>query len=425
MKKDLEEIKEIFNYHSYSSPKMTKFGNIALYAFLLLASLPFIIIAIPIILVFLIFKSCCYGIYCLSVKKKYRVPFDYFMSDENYEPPKKEKLMNLDEFKKRYMPSKLYIDEVKKDIQNKNKQKPKNERAKWKKEDYEWFAINQRWAKVTKKELPQLYLDTSERILDAINSKYTVTDVERGDGYFIFSFVGNSVTHFKIKELPQWKFGIWLFYDKKKNVIDCEWFCQLEIFIDKFKPSRSEICCQVNFPVQDFIREIIANDRDYDFCYGNEILDNIEFMVKHPWLAAYRDCASADLNIKYVTERYARHRVEKAIKQQKSFLKKNEILTNELKDEVVKRLLKKIPSNYSLHVIDRNDNEEGYTISPRYQVSITIPNNVSDEECQKFYDEYSKFIYDIQTELLKKKKYQKYLIFAEVDHNIDLITKED
>jgi len=60
-----------------------------------------------------------------------------------------------------------------------------------------------------------------------------------GSGYFIFSFRESSVLHFKLKEFPDWKFGIWLNdYDYRQYEI----FGQCISMIDKFKPSRSPLC---------------------------------------------------------------------------------------------------------------------------------------------------------------------------------------
>lgn len=57
-----------------------------------------------------------------------------------------------------------------------------------------------------------------------------------GSGYFIFKFAENSVCWFKIKNIKDWKFGIWLNED---NTFDI--FGEAIVQIDKFKPSRSVI----------------------------------------------------------------------------------------------------------------------------------------------------------------------------------------
>lgn len=70
---------------------------------------------------------------------------------------------------------------------------------------------------------------------------FTVTDVEVGNGYFLFDFGQNSVVHFKIKEIPYWKFGLWIIKDTEKNVYTVQFFGDKIDWIDKFKPSCSTI----------------------------------------------------------------------------------------------------------------------------------------------------------------------------------------
>ena len=41
-----------------------------------------------------------------------------------------------------------------------------------------------------------------------------------GDGYFIFDHGENAVMHFKLKEAPQWKFGVWLTKFKERKPRD-------------------------------------------------------------------------------------------------------------------------------------------------------------------------------------------------------------
>jgi hypothetical protein len=78
------------------------------------------------------------------------------------------------------------------------------------------------------------------------------------NGYFIFEMEESAVTHFKIKGLKWWKFAIWK--QEKDNEVDYTLFCQLEKFIDKFKPSRSNYF--VNFKNIDDINNIVDLIKD-------------------------------------------------------------------------------------------------------------------------------------------------------------------
>lgn len=67
---------------------------------------------------------------------------------------------------------------------------------------------------------------------------FHITDIEFGNGYFIFDHGKDMVIHFHIKELKGWKFGIWWDVDGEKKF---DFFTQYERDIDKFKPSASSI----------------------------------------------------------------------------------------------------------------------------------------------------------------------------------------
>lgn len=66
--------------------------------------------------------------------------------------------------------------------------------------------------------------------------KLTITKKVFGSGYFVFSFEKNSVCWFWLKELPEWKFGLWLGENETYSI-----FGEHTLMIDKFKPSRSYI----------------------------------------------------------------------------------------------------------------------------------------------------------------------------------------
>ncbi len=80
----------------------------------------------------------------------------------------------------------------------------------------------------------RLYIDSLIKQLP-----YTLKKRVYGSGYFIFSFSESSVSWFWLKDFPDWKFGIWLNEEDNKRF---EIFGQCISMIDKFKPSRSELC---------------------------------------------------------------------------------------------------------------------------------------------------------------------------------------
>jgi hypothetical protein len=73
---------------------------------------------------------------------------------------------------------------------------------------------------------------------------FTVTNVEELSGCFIFDFGEKSVYHFNIKEIKNWKFGLWIVDTKDDDgydVYSISLFGDKEHWIDKFKPSATPI----------------------------------------------------------------------------------------------------------------------------------------------------------------------------------------
>ena len=98
------------------------------------------------------------------------------------------------------------------------------------------------------------------------------------EGYYPYYFVfDQDVLHFYSAKLNNdkkhgWKFGIWARYDKSGNITGCTYFGEANEFIDKFKPSRTNISTDSTDvflrkvaelekdPKQGFIDEYFAND---------------------------------------------------------------------------------------------------------------------------------------------------------------------
>ena len=93
------------------------------------------------------------------------------------------------------------------------------------------------------------------------------TDIEFGNGYFIFEHGKDMVVHFHIKEIKGWKFGIWWDVDGEKKF---DFFTQYERDIDKFKPSASTIKLEGE-PLDDWSMKYV--------------LQICRFIKKHPYRA--------------------------------------------------------------------------------------------------------------------------------------------
>lgn len=328
------------------------------------------------------------------------------------------------EIKNKYLPPKEFIDNVAKEIKEKNKERAKKDRLTYTKEDYTRIAIERKWNKtLTKKEQSMFFKDIADDIIENINKVCEVTNVEYGNGYFIFEFGDNSVVHFRIKELPGWLFGMWFSYDKKtKGVIKCEWFCQQDLWVDKFKPSRSEIQCTTLFSISQFAIDKILTEPEDVFFDGYEIIDNIKFMLKHPWLAAYRDYRGVSLNIDYVTERYAKKYIQKATKKEIKHDKMVAKLEEKMKDKVVQKV-NQLEFIESVEVVDKN--QDGWICHPRYSLKINATPGFCDEHYQKLYEDSEAIIRETQENLSNKSIYKKYFVFHIVENEVEIFTDEE
>lgn len=134
------------------------------------------------------------------------------------------------------------------------------------------------------------------------NSKFKPYNIEYGDTYFIFTGEPNSVIHFRIKGVNKhWKFGMWIHseYIGDDNFADepvIQFFAQWDRNIDKFKPSRSDIC--VTIKAKQFNTE--PNE---DWLYS-DIIDTLTVIKRHPILSycgVYGNASIINLMIKNFT----------------------------------------------------------------------------------------------------------------------------
>ena len=123
--------------------------------------------------------------------------------------------------------------------------------------------------------------------------KFTPIDLELEPKEFVKPSYSMYYYHFHIKELPGWLFGVWLYkpkaldgcYDGKGNIscIKGTWFCAIEKFVDKFKPTR------VHFS-GDFVVDI--NGGKLIRCDGypeSWFSDALLFIKEHKYIATYYD----------------------------------------------------------------------------------------------------------------------------------------
>ena len=97
---------------------------------------------------------------------------------------------------------------------------------------------------------------------------------------------------FKVREAPGWLFGIWYnnhVFDNGKVTYRFHLFAQFAEEIDKFKPSRSPLCCSLH----------VGDAKDLNLPYRGAIVDMIKFIITEPALAYCRDVHYWDYNTEY------------------------------------------------------------------------------------------------------------------------------
>ena len=207
--------------------------------------------------------------------------------------------------------------------------------------------------------------------------KVTFKDVKYLDGYFIFGTGTNSVVHFKLKETPDWLYGIWWnipkkYYAKEKRkmvlpkFVEGHFFAQYEKNIDKFKPSASTIQCEFS---------IVPND---NHCSLYEVAKNIEFIIKEPYLAFCRDYCYNDYNHEYLSRNKAKRIYKKWCKEENNYIKWNKIL-NDRFIKFVKNMLKEEIESDNAFIVDMGEN-----CSPRYEIFVKssyYPNLTIEKGC--------------------------------------------
>lgn len=143
------------------------------------------------------------------------------------------------------------------------------------------------------------------------------------DGYLVEG-EKDSVIQFKIKGLDNWLFGAWIEKDETSEKY-LEIFCQYEMLIDKFKPSRGSFDINVKYYENDFH---IHPEYDFDTI---KLEDALTFMKKHE---AIFFCRESDPYI-YIPEWKAKIKMAKCVSREKRY-QRNKVKTYELIQNTIK-----------------------------------------------------------------------------------------
>lgn len=209
-----------------------------------------------------------------------------------------------------------------------------------------------------------LYRSIPQVLIEDDECTFTVTEIEYFKGYFLVGKGTNSVVQFKIKENPEWLFGIW--YSLKEDelcndlpTITVEMFAQYEEEIDKFKPSASV-----------FQNTICTNSRlenldDYALW---DFARQIRFIIKEPALAYCRDVYHWDYNEEYHTREEAERTMAEDVERKDR--------RQSFKEYAENALLNYIKNFWKGETVFIHD--FGECISPRYEVTFLYEDQEDD-----------------------------------------------
>lgn len=218
--------------------------------------------------------------------------------------------------------------------------------------------------------------EAAEKIFNYIReNKFKPINIQYGNGYFIFDMGNDGVVHFNIKGLHGWKFAMWIETDpeKLKKEDDKEYpaiqfFCQHELNIDKFKPSRSF-----------FLEKFNLKDIESDDCFGfYDIRDMLQMIKRHPFVAFTMDACDD----KYYNKSYILYYLDMKTYRIKQGIKEW------WKDTYVKIwhgskvwFINKYNVVDSARLFDKNNYD--WKVSPRYDMQIHFKVISDDEEKQQ------------------------------------------
>ena len=224
---------------------------------------------------------------------------------------------------------------------------------------------------------------------------YKPYDVNYGNGYFLFSMGEDSVVHFRLKGVwKSWKFGMWIHSDnldktdktddndKYDNLI-IELFCQNDDWIDKFKPSRSALCVELD-------REQWEDD-----CGCYYVKNMLGMIKKHPILCYCDYCGG---HVGYADYSFLRSFIETRTREYWRIAKEKVVCSFWLTYTKLKLWLAKHDKIIeSVRIYDFEKENNGWETSYKYRPIPTFVDGATQDQVVNWYnkwfhrDEYGKF----------------------------------
>lgn len=170
---------------------------------------------------------------------------------------------------------------------------------------------------------------TNKQLMDGVLEKLralglTPINVTFPSGYFLFmNQTDYEIMHFKLKELPEFLFGVWnkeLTFDNDETKKVPFVFGERECFLDKFKPSRAEWSPLYNKTY--FVKE--REEQLKDFWSVGEMLPKL---VHTPWelTGDSKEEYEKDMKIFEVREQQTKEVLAEAYKRMVAFMKSHKV----------------------------------------------------------------------------------------------------
>lgn len=170
---------------------------------------------------------------------------------------------------------------------------------------------------------------TNKQLMDGVLEKLralglTPINVTFPSGYFLFmNQTDYEILHFKLKELPEFLFGVWnkeLTFDNDETKKVPFIFGERECFLDKFKPSRAEWSPLYN-------DEYIADSEEEQLQAFWKIVDELSGLTKTPWKMTDDDEEEYLKTLKFYEEQEVRTKIvlDKLYDKLKSIMKLHQV----------------------------------------------------------------------------------------------------
>jgi len=170
---------------------------------------------------------------------------------------------------------------------------------------------------------------TNKQLMDGVLEKLralglTPINVTFPSGYFLFmNQTDYEIMHFKLKELPEFLFGVWnkeLTFDNDETKKVPFVFGERECFLDKFKPSRAEWSPLYN--TTHFVKEQEEQLKDFW-----SVVEMLPKLVHTPWeLTGYsKEEYEKDMKTFEVREQQTKEVLAEAYKRMVAFMKSHKV----------------------------------------------------------------------------------------------------